>query len=280
MGELHDDNLLLVNLAELTPLDVPIGRGSRGVVSLGGTARIIAPLTCAADLNQLPAMLDSLPVDLVEWRVDLYEPFATAPTAEERLAALRQGVSLVIGRSPVPVLATIRTQDEGGEVSLSGEEYAALVGELSAQADAVDIQMDAPARSETTQALIQKTRKNGAVAIASHHNFELTPTLEELLERYHSMARCGADVLKIACRVHSATDTRTILQAAQYAREEFMRPVIAIGMGEAGTLTRVGGAAVGCAATFAVLGQASAPGQLPVREVRVALDHYEAALRG
>lgn len=257
------------------PALVQIGRGERGVVTLGERAAIIAPLTSGADLEALPAILEGQPVDMLEWRVDLYEPFAQAPTPQARREELRQGLVLVAGKSTVPVLATIRTTDEGGRVSLRGIEYAALLGELARYADAVDVQIAVPTHGSHLAELIDQVHEHGAKVVASHHNFESTPSSEELAAVFSQMAQYGADVLKIACRAHNATDTQSIIEAARQARDTYQRPTIAIGMGEYGTITRTGGMSIGNAATFGVLTTSSAPGQLHVAQLKAALEAHE-----
>ena len=89
------------------------------------------------------------------------------------------------------------------------------------------------------------------------------------------MDAAGADVLKIAYRARDAQDALRLLDVQLRARVVFSRPIIAIGMGGAGALTRIAGSRFGSAATFASLGAASAPGQLSVEETRGVLDLLE-----
>lgn len=248
----------------------------RGAVELGGPTRIIAPIL-GADREALDAEMRLLAgpggasVDLVEWRVDplLAALVPGADAAAEIARAWEQAVC----QSPLPVLATIRTSAEGGEAALEATEYSALVQVLSHLADAVDVEIDRPGAPE----LIAGARAAGAIVVASHHDFSATPPSEAILGVLSRMDAAGADVLKIACRARGAQDALRLLDAQLRARADFGSPVIAIGMGGAGALTRIAGSRFGSAATFASLGASSAPGQLSVEETRGVLDLLERA---
>ena len=67
-------------------------------------------------------------------------------------------------------------------------------------------------------------------------------------------------------------DVVTLIDATQRRHRESAIPLITMSMGTLGALTRIGGGTFGSAATFATLGAASAPGQLPAAGVRAALD--------
>lgn len=255
---------------------VRIGRSDgRGECTIGGPTRIIAPIMGRTPqaLADGIAALDAHPVDLVEWRIDplisrLDDP-ATAATAIE--AAWEQAVS----QAPVPVLATIRTGDEGGETDVEDGDYARLVTLLARFADAVDVEI---ARTGA-HALIAQSHEAGAAVVASSHDFDQTPTDDALAALYADMAKAGADVLKVACRVATAEEAVRVLGAQIAAHRAHHRPIIGIGMGDAGALTRIGGSAVFSAATFATVGASSAPGQFTVEETRRVLDLVERAPR-
>lgn len=256
---------------------VRIGRsGWRGECTLGGPTRIIAPImgrTPQALADEIAA-LDAHPLDLVEWRIDpllgALEDLATAATAIE--SAWEQAVS----QSPVPVLATIRTSAEGGNADVEDGDYVRLVALLARFADAVDVEI---ARTGA-RALILRAHEAGAAVVASFHDFNETPPDDALGALYTDMADAGADVLKVACRVTTAEEAVQVLSAQIAAHRAHHRPVIGIGMGDAGTLTRIGGSVLFSAATFATIGASSAPGQFTVEETRTILDLVERGLRG
>lgn len=254
-------------------IEVRIGRGSspRPAVVLGGPTRIITPLmgTTPALLSAEIEAVASQAVDLVEWRVD---PLLTAlEPASNRRAAINEAWEAAVSQAPLPVLATIRTTAEGGAAELSASEYAELVALLAGLADAVDVEI---ARAESC-ALILRAHQAGAAVIASFHDFNETPPDDTLAALYAQMAESGADVLKVACRVTTPEDALRVLAAQIGAHREHRRPIIGIGMGEAGAITRIAGAPLFSAATFASVAASSAPGQFTVEETRKGLDLVE-----
>lgn len=277
LGEVRLQGMPQPNLGptHATPVRLSLGRGVRGQVTLGQRCRIIAPITSQASLDTLRADVSAAPVDLVEWRVDLYEAFQEAITSQERFEAVEYGLSYVLEQSPVPVLATVRTIDEGGVASISAEEYATLVARLAESADAVDVQVDKPLEEDRVRWLIRYAQSVGAVVVASHHDFVQTPPEEEIFGRLYAMKVLGADIVKVAYRTDGPADALAVMNAQMRARTVLRKPVIAIGMGGAGALTRIGGNAIGSAATFAAVSGASAPGQLNAHAVREALDLLE-----
>ncbi|MDC4232741.1 type I 3-dehydroquinate dehydratase [Actinomyces sp. B33] len=215
------------------------------------------------------AALPGHPVDLVEWRVDPL--LAALPSGADPRAAVEEAWGLALSASRLPVLATIRTVDEGGAAALAAGEYARLVRLLARLADAVDVEID----REVAPELIARAHAAGAVVVSSHHDFSETPSDRVIHSTLTRMSGAGADVLKIACRANSPEDAVRLLAAQARARAELARPLIVIGMGPLGALTRVAGSAMGSAATFAAVGSASAPGQFTVEETRAVLDLVE-----
>ena len=247
---------------------VVVGRGSRRV-ELGGPTRIIVPLTGSTpeELRVECRALDGQPVDLVEWRVDHLEELGRGARSDAQLGAV---LALLRSACPVPLLATVRTTHEGGHADLDAAGYARVVTELArVGADAVDVEY----QREGAQELMETAHAQGAVVIASHHDFAATPPEEEIIARLVAMRDMGADVAKVAYRQRDPWDMFPVLNAQMWARVHLGVPVIAISMGPAGALTRIGGESLGSAATFATVGRGSAPGQFSAREVATALEH-------
>ena len=119
--------------------------------------------------------------------------------------------------------------------------------------------------------------------VASFHDFEATPADEALEEVLARMAREGADLAKIAVWPTSADDVARLLGVCARAtagageRSGLGVPVAAMSMGALGAVSRVA-PAFGSALTFAVVpdeqgqARASAPGQLPIQDVRRCLE--------
>lgn len=263
---------------EPAPRVITLGRAGKKT-TLGGRTRVIVPLTGdAASLRSQVAALASSRADIAEWRADTFlaslvgSHFVAAADIQSELTSAARYVT---DASPVPVLATIRTFVEGGQAYLDDEEYCALVRCLAPLVGAVDVEIS----RDGAASLIEDAHGSGALAVASFHDFEATPSDEVLAEVLAAMNHAGADVLKFACTATSATDAARVLAAQAWAREAYDRPIIGIAMGPAGAPTRLVGSALGSSATFACLpGWAgSAPGQFTVEQARAVLDVVERA---
>jgi 3-dehydroquinate dehydratase/shikimate dehydrogenase len=101
-----------------------------------------------------------------------------------------------------------------------------------------------------------------ARVIGSYHDFERTPEdLEGLME---SVCGSDADIAKLATMVHSWSDNRRLLDLLE---KPWPKPVIVIGMGEMGQITRVVGPCRGSVMTYVAQGRPSAPGQIGLEEL-------------
>ena len=195
------------------------------------------------------------------WRVD---PLLASVQASEREGLLRTGLKLVTDQSPLPLLATIRTVAEGGLVDLSDGQYADFLAILATFADAIDLEICHPGAID----IVEEIHEAGSIAVASHHDFTRTPPAVDIDRVFASMAKAGADVLKIAYMTHRPEDALRIMDAQLRASRTYALPVIGIGMGEFGAITRICGHTFASAATFASASSSSAPGQLSVEETR------------
>jgi 3-dehydroquinate dehydratase I len=92
-----------------------------------------------------------------------------------------------------------------------------------------------------------------------------------LFDRYRQAQALGGDIGKLAVMPRSSADVLALLQATLQASSELAIPVAGMSMGALGAVTRLAGGEFGSALTFAVGQAASAPGQLPIEELRRAL---------
>lgn len=221
-----------------------------------GRPKIVVPLMprASSDVATAVAALHGQPVDVIEWRVDhVADP--------EHAAAV--GVALRT-ETALPVLMTYRTDREGGRGTLVDADYAALLRRLLRLdlADAVDVEYRRDPAAVAS--VIDAAHATGLPVVASFHDFAATPDLESLLGTLQEQAAAGGDVLKIAVTPRSAQDVATLLAASATAASRFPRhPLISISMGSLGLVSRVAAETFGSCATFASVGESSAPGQLP-----------------
>lgn len=217
------------------------------------------------ELKEKTSAIRSLPFDVLEWRMDGLD--ALSPD----LAT--QGLSLVKSEISTPIIATIRTSKEGGSFPYEDALYEACVTAVMAGlrpgTDAVDVEMErAPAPR-----IIEKARALGLSVIVSFHDFSRTPKKEDIVSRFLTMKARHASIGKIAVMAHSREDACTMMNAmAQVHKTAPDFPFIGISMGPCGQVTRTEGGKAGSILTFASAGEASAPGQIALADMRRILD--------
>ena len=276
--------------------------GGRSIPGPGGLPAVAVSLT-GPSLAQARTQARSAVVagaDVLELRVDLLEeagalaapdPLDAATAAAQVLECLRglgEAIAADGADAGAPVLLTCRTAAEGGRAQLDDAAYGALLRSVldgltdwapERRPAAIDVEVQ---RGCLPQVCAQAHALSIDV-VASFHDFEATPADEALEEVLARMAREGADLAKIAVWPTSADDVACLLGVCARAtagageRSGLGVPVAAMSMGALGAVSRVA-PAFGSALTFAVVpdeqGQvrASAPGQLPIQDVRRCLE--------
>jgi 3-dehydroquinate dehydratase-1 len=219
------------------------------------------------------AAVTALAPDLLEWRVDFFE--GIGETAE----VLATAHALRAAAGGIPLLFTRRSQREGGQPIGLGEAGVAALYEAvcsSGTVDLVDWEMDSdPALLARVQAA---ARAAGLPLVLSFHDFQRTPEDAVLAERFQRARQLGGDIAKLAVMPHTMADVLRLLAATLAASEQGRIPVISMAMGPLGAVSRTCGGAFGSALTFAVGASASAPGQMPVAEVRQAVAALQRAM--
>ncbi|MCD7745063.1 MAG: type I 3-dehydroquinate dehydratase [Lachnospiraceae bacterium] len=257
----------------------------RDLILGDGIPKICVPVTARneAELAEQIERVKNSPCDLVELRADFFDGDPV------------EALTLLRGRMPeMPVLFTFRTKEEGGEKSISLEEYAALnrraaglqVRKEAAAAECVNpaehlqggacadlIDLEVNRGEELLRGLCSELQEAGVRVVASFHDFEKTPDKETLTGLLCRMQELGADVTKAAVMPRSEQDVLTLLEAAVSMKGQYAdRPYIVMSMGRLGGISRLAGALTGSAVTFATAGKSSAPGQMDAALVAQALD--------
>lgn len=234
-----------------------------------GIPKICVPLVgmTKEEIVKEAMMLEEVPKDLVEWRADWFEHVFEFEKVCEVLEELR-GIL-----KEIPLLFTFRSAKEGGELSISDEEYVALnkFAIESGKVDMVDVEMFSSL--EAVEKVISCAHEHDIKVVASNHDFEKTPSKKEIISRLQKMQEAGADILKIAVMPQSAKDVLTLLAAteemvANYAKQ----PVVTMSMSGLGLISRLSGEVFGSAITFGAVKKVSAPGQIPAKELEVILN--------
>lgn len=205
---------------------------------------------------------DSLPVDVVEWRVDWFENVFDTEKVEEVLKELRAALK------EIPILFTFRTAKEGGERAIEPEAYAAL-NKAAAKTGYVDlIDVEAFTGDALVRDIIAAAHACGVKVVASNHDFDKTPDKEDIVGRLCKMQELGADIPKIAVMPRNKKDVLTLLMATEEMHREYAdRPIITMSMAGTGVISRLCGEVFGSALTFGAAKKASAPGQMGAEEL-------------
>ena len=228
------------------------------------------PLVCtplvgrdeAALLGELAAVVAKGP-DLIEWRVDFFT--GIADTA--RVVALAQ--QMRVGAAGIPIIFTRRSIREGGEaIALDEAQVLALYVAVSGTGcvDFIDYELSAPA--EHFAQAVALARAHGIPLIASFHNFVSTPPADEIVAKFVAMEAAGADIAKVAVMPQGPEDVLTLLRATLDGQRRVTLPIISMSMGPYGSLSRLFGWVFGSSVSFAVGQKASAPGQVPIEDLR------------
>lgn len=224
------------------------------------TMKIAVPITDKTEIDILnkAILINSSKADIVEWRVDFYEDVKNANKVLETLQNLRD---IVTNKQ---IIFTLRTKDQGGNVEVSTNYYMELNTRASnsKNIDYIDIEMQ----------YLDKIQNIDVQIIGSYHNFNETPSRDEILSIFKDMESKKADILKIALMPNTAKDVLILLDATYDMYRSTDRPIISISMGELGKISRVSGGLFGSSLTFASLGKGSAPGQMSLEELYLAME--------
>ncbi|XJZ28577.1 type I 3-dehydroquinate dehydratase [Bacillota bacterium Lsc_1132] len=240
----------------------------KGVTIGEGVPKICVPLTGSTlpELNEEAALLKTLDFDVAEWRADFFENVDEIEKVLAALAVIRTSLP------NTPLIFTFRSVKEGGQKEMSLDNYFALnkaVAETG-QVELLDVELFCG--EDIVKRLVEAAHANGVFVILSNHDFAKTPSKEEIISRLWKAQELGGDLPKIAVMPTNAGDVLTLLDATNTMNEKFAdRPIITMSMASKGIISRLSGEVFGSAMTFGVAKKASAPGQLPVAELRTIL---------
>lgn len=205
--------------------------------------------------------------DMAEWRVDYFEEYKKKEARFKVMAGLRE----ILGN--MPIIATLRTNKEGGNKEIGFPEYTRINMSMAKSGMVDFIDVEAFSFGEISEELIGEAQRAGVRVIVSNHDFKKTPSKETIINRLLKMQEIGADIVKIAVMPQSARDVLILMGATEeMVRKYATTPVITMSMAGLGGVSRLAGEMFGSAVTFASAGTPSAPGQMDVTELKRALE--------
>lgn len=200
------------------------------------------------DLDAIFEILDDGQVEMAEIRLD------RCPLSEDDIDQL-------FSSSTVPLIATCRVA-ETGDATLSEKRLSLAIEAGAAYAD---LEIEAP--TQMGKRLRRLCSDRGTVFIRSFHDFEGTPSREDLTQMVRSCHRYGGDIAKIVTTPLCAEDVERVLSLYDGQKEG---SITAFCMGELGKESRVKALGLGAPFSYAALseGEEAAPGQIDTAHMR------------
>lgn len=240
----------------------------RNTVFGDGTPKICVPITGKSkeEIFQNAAEISLLQPDCMEWRIDWFENYSEEKEVLSVLKELRKTIGSTI------LIATFRTLKEGGKAQLPYRDYEKLNVHIAKTGFSDLIDVEAFSYGEISENLIDRIHLSGTKVIGSSHDFNRTPSLNEMINRLRKLQNMNADIPKLSVMPKSTADVLNLMMATNTMVTEYAnRPIITMAMAGIGCISRMTGELFGSAVTFASVGQSSAPGQPDITSLRAAL---------
>jgi 3-dehydroquinate dehydratase-1 len=240
-----------------------------GDVQIGGPKVLVCLPLVAKDLPALlhqAEELTSMNPDLLEWRIDGYADVGIIAHSLQALKDLRRQIGTL------PLIFTCRISAEGGFCEIDQKHRLKLIKAAvkTGLVEMVDVEI---CNASTFIDEIKAACSSGDTRlILSYHNFAHTPDEAFIRDKLFKAREMGADVAKVAVMPEDYGDVLTLLNATYKARTQGLQiPMITMAMAEQGGISRIAGGLFGSDITFATGQDTSAPGQIPIERLRVAM---------
>jgi 3-dehydroquinate dehydratase I len=208
---------------------------------------IVAVIASLPDFEEI-GKLSSTHFDLCELRIDLL--YRTSVELES-----------YVGNLPCPKIATVRDPNEGGANALPEKTRLELYQRWLPLCDLIDVELRSLSRFS---GLVERAEAAGKGVIISFHDFEKTPSLEELQEKVDRCRLKKNQIFKVASNVARWADVETLIRLLEQNPQS---RIAAMGMGQFGKLSRLVLARLGSCLVYGSVGEAVAPGQWPVNQL-------------
>jgi 3-dehydroquinate dehydratase type I len=163
-----------------------------------------------------------------------------------------------------PVIFTLRLQRDGGAWADADSAARNEIWESLPPGTCDWIDLEVEELSRIAPETLDELRSSGAKILLSHHAF--VPEDPAVWEAHlKTMRAFQPDGVKFAVALRDQAQAEALIDFTRGVAAEFPESCV-LGMGEAGSLTRLVGPLLGCPFTYGFLGDgAVAPGQLPVQ---------------
>ena len=209
-------------------------------------------------------------IDIVELRIDQWENFVikNVDTVVQQLRGLNLDFK---------ILVTYRTSNQGGKGNVEETTYIDILKLLIeyAQFELLDIEWSGAINTDQYAQLITDAQEKNLNVVLSHHNFEETPSLEEIKFIYYKMQKLAPQYLKLAVMPNNKEDVLHLLEAMSVTSDNTPYKVIGISMSHLGLVSRVAQGVFGGSISYGCLGEPQAPGQIHVKALKQQLEFYQ-----
>ncbi len=250
---------------------------TRPSIGQGTSPLICTPLvgpSAEAIHTELAAVLPKAP-DVIEWRADFFGAIGDTRAVVAMARKIRDeapGCALIF---------TIRSRREGGQpIALSDNEAVKRAAAICEETDFEYIDCELGNALADIEYLRDIAHGHDRRVIASYHNFKETPARDFLLGKFLEAEKLGLDVAKVAVMPKGMDDVLTLLGVTLEGKGLVKIPLITMSMGGYGAISRMVGGVFGSSLSFAVGRSASAPGQIPIEDLRSALAIVERSKGG
>ncbi|ATU45123.1 type I 3-dehydroquinate dehydratase [Acinetobacter junii] len=227
--------------------------------------KTIVPITAKTKeqaIAQAKVIAANQDADLAEFRIDLLDFAADS----KQVIALGHELKKILATKPM--IATIRTHNEGGKLTISDADYGKIYQAYLKQPfmDMLDVEMFRD--QQVVKNTVKLAHDKKVLIVMSNHDFQKTPSEDEIVKRLLKQDQLGADILKIAVMPQSKQDVFTLMNATLKVSQQSKKPLLTMSMGKLGTISRIATANMGGSFSFGMIGEASAPGQIDVTQLK------------
>jgi 3-dehydroquinate dehydratase type I len=189
--------------------------------------------------------------DLIEIRLDYFNDF--------------NNMKNIIESTKIPLIATNRSADEGGSFKEDEDTRVKILLDAARSGfKYVDVELS----TKNVAKVAKDLHSLGSDVIISHHDFNKTPSNNEIQRIYEKMLKIDVDICKI---VTTANDYNDNLRLLSFLNENFEKSeIVCFAMGEFGKISRIFSPIFGGFFTMASLekGQETGPGQIEIGELK------------
>lgn len=177
----------------------------------------------------------------------------------------KEEISEIISKSPLPTIATIRLDKDGGLFASGDEAKRLKLIEETIESSPAFIDIELEITPLVLSRLLEKARKERVGVILSHHDFHSTPSFTELSRLAKEEFSTNPQIAKLVFQPKNNSDVTRILEESNRLFSE-RRLYTIFGMGELGRVTRIASLLLGGCLIYCSVGKSKGKlGQLDAK---------------